>query len=109
MKMLSINAFEEIRLWIYRNARRIELALWQYEFENGSVEAVLSALLNYQNADGGFGNAIEPDCWNPASSPYATLNAIGKLKNIDFTDTSHPIMRGIFKYLESGAYSNENG
>ena len=107
--MLSINAFEEIRLWIYRNARRIELALWQYEFENGSVEAVLSALSNYQNADGGFGNAIEPDCWNPASSPYATLNAIGKLKSINFTDTDHPIMRGIFKYLENGEHSNDNG
>ena len=87
----------------------IELAIWQYEFENGSKEAVISALLHYQNDDGGFGNALEPDCWDPNSSPYATLNAINKLKNINFTDTSHPIMQGILKFLESGKHCVENG
>lgn len=109
MKKLSKAAFDEIRLWMHRNARPLELALWQYEFENGGREAVLSALSCYQNDDGGFGHALEPDCWNPDSSPYATLNAIGKLKNIGFTDTGHPIMRGIFSFLESGRHCVENG
>ncbi len=109
MKSLSKQAFEEIRLWIYRNARPIELARWQYEFENGSKEAVLSALSLYQNEDGGFGNTLEPDSWNPDSSPYTTLNAIGILNEIDFTDKSHKIMQGIFQFLESGKYANENG
>ncbi|MCL2833311.1 MAG: hypothetical protein FWD78_09095 [Treponema sp.] len=109
MKNLGKKAFEEIRLWIYRNARQIELAIWQYEFENGCKEQVLSALAQYQNDDGGFGNALEPDCWNPGSSPYTTLNAIGILNDINFFDTAHPLMRSIFEFLESGAYSNENG
>ncbi len=109
MKKLSKKSFEEICLWIHRNARQIELTLWQYEFENGSKEAVLSALSYYQNDDGGFGNALEPDSWNPNSSPYTTLNAINKLKNINFTDTSHPIMQGIIKYLGSGKHRVENG
>lgn len=109
MKKLSRKSFEEIRLWFHRNARQIELTLWQYEFENGSKEAVLSALSHYQNADGGFGNALEPDSWNPNSSPYTTLNAINKLKNIYFTDTSHPIMQGILKFLGSGNHCVENG
>jgi hypothetical protein len=109
MKKISKKVFDEIQLWIYRNARQIELTLWQYEFENGSVEAVLSALSHYQNDDGGFGNTLEADCWNPNSSPYTTLNAIGKLKNINFTDTSHPIMQGIINFLESGIHCVENG
>ena len=109
MKKMSKQAFEEIRSWVYRNARQIELALWQYEFEGGGAEAVLSALSRYQNRDGGFGNALEPDNWNPDSSPYTTLSAIGKLGAIGFTDTNHPIMRGIFRFLESGAHSIPEG
>lgn len=109
MKKLSKQAFEEIRTWIYRNARQIELALWQYHFENGSKEAVLSALSLYQNDDGGFGNALEPDSWNPNSSPYTTLHAISKLNDINFTDKNHPIIQGIFQFIESGMHSNDNG
>ena len=109
MKQLSKQAFSEIRTWVYRNARQMELALWQYEFEDGGAEAVLSALSFYQNDDGGFGNALEADCWNPESSPYTTLNAIGTLNSIEFTDISHPVTRGIFKYLESGKYFTGEG
>lgn len=109
MKILSKKTFEEIRLWVYRNARQIDLAIWQYELENGSKEAVISALSHYQNDDGGFGNALEPDCWNPNSSPYTTLDAINKLSSISFTDTSHPIMQGLFRFLESGSHCDENG
>jgi len=109
MLKLSTEAFNEIRLWMYRNARHLELTLWQYEFENGSKEAVISALSFYQNADGGFGNALEPDCWNPDSSPYTTLFAIRELEELNFTNIDHPIMQGIFKFLESGVHSSENG
>lgn len=109
MKKLSAKAFEEIRVWVYRNARQIELALWQYEFENGGKEAVLSALSFYQNEDGGFGNALEQDNWNMESSPYTTLCAIGKLEAISFYDKNHPIIQGIFKFLESGKHSFEDG
>lgn len=109
MKKLTREAFEEIRLWVYRNARPIELVRWRYHFENGGGDAVLSALSWYQNADGGFGQGLEPDSWNPHSSPYTTLNAIGKLDEIHFTDTTHPLMRGLFRYLESGAHTHENG
>jgi hypothetical protein len=109
MRKLSKKAFEEIRTWVYRNARHIDLMSWQYEFENGSKEAVLHALSFYQNEDGGFGNALEPDCWNPESSPYTTLCAIGKLNNINFTDTSHPIMQGIVRYIESCVHFKGEG
>lgn len=109
MKKLTLEDFQEIKLWIYRNARQIELAIWQYYFENGSKEAVLSALSFYQNDDGGFGHALEADNWNPNSSPYPTLRAINILKGIEFDDKQHPILQGILKFLESGAYCTENG
>ncbi len=109
MKKLSKVSYEEIRLWIYRNARPLDLALWQYHFENGSKEAILSSLLHYQNKDGGFGNALEPDSWNPNSSPYTTLHAINILNEIDFVDKSHQVIQGIFKFLESSMHSDEDG
>lgn len=109
MKKLTLKDYTEIKSWIYRNARTIELAIWQYYFENGSKEAVLSALEFYQNDDGGFGHALEADSWNPNSSPYTTLKAINILKEIGFNDKQHPIIQGIFKFLGSDAYFSENG
>jgi hypothetical protein len=96
--------YQEIRTWIYRNARQIDLAVWQFLFERGSKEAVLSALSFYQNEDGGFGHTLEADCWNPESSPYTTLYAINILRIIGFTDTRHPLMQGIIRFLESGKH-----
>jgi hypothetical protein len=109
MKRLSLQDYKEIKSWMYRNARPIELAIWQYFFENGRKEAVLDALSFYQNGDGGFGHALEADSWNPNSSPYTTLRAINILKEIDFNDKQHPILQGIFHFLENNAYCSENG
>jgi len=96
------SVFQKAREYIYRNARPLDLARWQYHFENGSKEAVLNALSCYQNKDGGFGHAIEPDAWNPDSSPVQTWYATEILREINFTDNSHPIIMGILNYLESG-------
>lgn len=99
--MISKNKYTEIKKWVYRNGRDIELNLWKYHFENGSKDDVISALSYYQNEDGGFGNALEPDNWNPNSTPYTTLYAIDILKEIEFVDLNHPIYKGILKYLYS--------
>ncbi len=99
--MISIKTYDRIKTWVYRNAREIELSLWKYFFEDGDKEAVISALSFYQNEDGGFGNALEPDSWNPNSTPYTTLYAINILKDIGFADLSHPVYKGILKYLHS--------
>jgi len=99
--MISKSTHSEIKTWIYRNGRDLELSLWKYHFENGTKEDVISALSYYQNEDGGFGNALEPDNWNPNSTPYTTLNAISILKEIEFVDLNHPIYKGILNYLYS--------
>ena len=97
-----MNPFEKARRFIYRNARPIELARWQYHFEQGSKENVLKALAAYQNEDGGFGHGLEADNWNPHSSPITTWNACCILKEIQWEDAGHPMVQGILRYLESG-------
>lgn len=101
--MLDSSRFQIIRNWMYRNARPLDLARWKFHFESGDKVEVLNALSAYQNADGGFGHGIEPDCWNPKSWPIGTQVACKILKEINFFDKKHPIIRGILQYLNSGA------
>ncbi|RCX21094.1 hypothetical protein DFR58_101304 [Anaerobacterium chartisolvens] len=109
MKILSSESYQHIRTWMYRNARPLELALWQYSFENGSKDNVISILTFYQNEDGGFGHSLEADNWNPDSTPYTTLYAINILRLIGFNELSHPIYQGILRFLESGVHLAEYG
>lgn len=97
-----MDTLKRAKEFIYRNARPLDLARWQYHFENGSKEAVLNALSYYQNEDGGFGHALEADAWNPNSSPIQTWCATEILREIDFTDANHPVIKGVLKYLASG-------
>ncbi|WP_066894697.1 hypothetical protein [Clostridium nigeriense] len=94
--------YEKARNFIYKNARPLDIARWKYLFENGSKEDVLTALRVYQNEDGGFGNALEPDFWNPNSSPVQTWVATEIIKEINLKDKDHPIIQGILNYLASG-------
>ncbi|MHB8963488.1 MAG: hypothetical protein ACYC5K_10085, partial [Saccharofermentanales bacterium] len=96
------NTYKKARTFIYRNARPLDIARWQYHFENGSKVAILTTLAAYQNEDGGFGHALEPDAWNPNTAPIQTWTAMEILREIDFADNAHPIIKGILRYLESG-------
>ena len=102
-----MNHLEQARIFIYRNARPIDLARWQYHFEHGSREAVLTALAAYQNEDGGFGHALEADSFNPNSCPIQTLTAATILQEIGLNDPSHPIIQRMLRYLVSGADFDE--
>lgn len=109
MKKLSQEAYVKISEWVHRNARSLDLALWQYYFENESKEAILSALAYYQNSDGGFGNTIDPDNWNPDSTPYNAQIVIKMLRQTGFIDVTHPIYQGIFSYLEKTGHKADYG
>ncbi len=109
MKCLSRDACQEVARWIYQNARPLELLTWQYLFEDGDRKRVVDVLMTYQNTDGGFGHALEPDNWNPESSPYTTHYAISLLKRINLTDLEHPVYQGIKRYLSSGVHFNDRG
>ena len=70
--------------FLWSNARLLERRLFAYRFRAGSREAVLAALRAYQNADGGFGNALEPDIRCPDSQPVPTQHALEILDEVGF-------------------------
>lgn len=96
------NVFLKAKSFIDRNARPLDLARWRYHFEDGKKEEVLKTLESYQNEDGGFGHALEPDSWNPNSSPIQTWTATEILRETGWTDSAHPVVTGLLRYLESG-------
>lgn len=94
--------------WIYRNARPLDLARWQFHFEGASEAGVIRALTAYQNQDGGFGHGLEPDAWNTNSSPIQTWYATEMLREVAFSNKDHPLIQGILDYLASGQdYAND--
>ena len=80
------NTFLKAREFMYRNARPLDLARFQHHFENGSKETVINVLSYYQNEDGGFGHAVEADCWNPNSIPLHSNTASEIIREIDFEE-----------------------
>ncbi|HUG13648.1 MAG TPA: hypothetical protein VMM78_01410 [Thermomicrobiales bacterium] len=62
--------------FVEAQGREIERARFAYHFGEGSLERVIEALAAYQNPDGGFGNALEPDIKAPDSNPFATELAL---------------------------------
>ncbi len=99
---------EAAKAFVYRNARPLQLAIWNYFFENGSREEVLHCMSVYQNPDGGFGYGMEADNSSPCSSPMQTWKATDALWKIGHRDAGHPLVQGILRYLDSGKeYSEE--
>ncbi|MBP3486818.1 MAG: hypothetical protein J6K53_00315 [Roseburia sp.] len=86
--MSENNFYETAKSFVYRNARPLDFALFRYHFEEGAAEDVLRILASYQNSDGGFGHALEPDNWNPASTPIATWAATQKLRALGIPATA---------------------
>jgi len=61
--------FEKAANFIWENGRLLERRLFEYFFQGGSKHSVLNAIKAYQNEDGGFGHALEPDLRTPESQP----------------------------------------
>src|SRR5918992_2546444 len=70
---------EAARQFIESTARVLERHQLAVLLDDGPIEPVLTALKAYQNADGGFGHALEPDVRCPGSQPSAALSALDVL------------------------------
>ncbi len=103
---MKSTTFKKAQTFMYRNARPLDLVRFQYHFENGSKEAVMRVLAYYQNEDGGFGHAVEADCWNPNSIPLHSNTAGEIIRQIDFEDAKHPVIQGLLKWYAGGEHFN---
>src|SRR5512139_484748 len=92
MKQLSAPAFRRARRFLSSSARPLERALFAHEFESAPKRGVLGALAAYQNADGGFGHALEPHLRLPDSSGIATLTALDVLRELHAA-SDEPLVR----------------
>src|SRR5215831_3129804 len=69
--------------FIWSNARLIDRYRFAQQFLAGDALRVLETLRAYQNADGGFGNALEPDIRAPISQPQPCELALHVLDEVD--------------------------
>ena len=74
------------RDFVARNARLLERRVFAALFDGGPARAVVRALAAYQNEDGGFGNALEPDKRDPASQPVDVQFALETMDAVSAFD-----------------------
>jgi hypothetical protein len=98
MNELSREAFNRARQYIMTRGRVLDQNLFACTFEGGGFKGVLAALKAYQNPDGGFGHALEPDLRASASSAIATQQAFNYLRAVDASASEPLVITGI-KYL----------
>ncbi len=107
MKKLSRDEFEQAADYLRREARPLERALFAHTFEGGGRTAVLAALVPYQNDDGGFGRALEPDMRAPASSVVATTVALDILRRVGATEETSGLPAALVYLMDN--YDAETG
>lgn len=99
MQQLTTAALHAAKEFVYGNARLIDRHRYAFHFTGGDADAVLAALSPYQNPDGGFGNALEPDLRGAGSQPQPVEVAFHILDEIDRFDA--PQVRAACDYLTS--------
>lgn len=99
MAMLTSDAFARAARFLEEEARPLERALFRHAFEGAPAEPAVEALGRYQNGDGGYGRALEPDLRTPSSSALATSRALLTLAGLE-VDRDHPQVRAAYDYLQ---------
>jgi hypothetical protein len=100
MKRLSRGAFARARTFLRTHARPLDGALFAHRFEDAPAERVTEALASYQNEDGGFGHALEPDARTPSSSALATGIGLRILRELG-CPPDHPMVGQAVRWLEA--------
>lgn len=111
--MKSNLIYNQVRASLNIIARPVDLALIDF-LSDRNYETVLFELLKFQNEDGGFGNALEPDIRMPFSSAVATEVAVKILKDLTQREpralkACKSIIDEITKYLWSTYNSDTSG
>jgi hypothetical protein len=95
MTQFSPSALSRSAEYMMTRARPVDAMRYQFHFGSGKAAGVLDELAKYQNDDGGFGHAIEPDLRMPSSSPFATSVAFQLLREINADGSEASVRKGI--------------
>jgi hypothetical protein len=99
MKTLNPSRIDAAETFVWLSGRLLERLRFACLFRNGDRERAIAALRVYQNADGGFGEALEPDFRGPVSQPGSAWQAA---KYLDELDAFHdPMAQRLCDYLTS--------
>ncbi|WP_335872850.1 hypothetical protein [Bacillus sp. 2205SS5-2] len=94
--------------YLLGTGRELEKAMLAYEFYEGSLETVLNELKRYQNDDGGFGHALEPDVRLELSSVISSTVALQILTRYQVS-SEHSIVRKVIHFLLNVFQENNMG
>ncbi len=107
MTQLNQDQFERAQRFLETQGRSVERAIFAYAFGDGGMFDVVQALAEYQNADGGFGHALESDVRTPSSSAVATSIGLGLLRELRLPVDS-PQVANVVRYLSSAIDPQEH-
>jgi len=93
--------FDAAAAFIAANARVIDRRRFQRLFGDGDAAPVRDAVAAYRNDDGGFGQALEPDCRAPGSQSLAVEMALRIMDETDAWDEA--LVRGACDWLAAVA------
>lgn len=99
--LMTPEAFESSQRFIERTARPLEVARLHFHFNGASAQSVLAVLGAYQNADGGFGRALEPDLRALESSALCTALAFQVLRSIRARPENEVVSKGMAYFLKT--------
>ncbi|MHA2049144.1 MAG: hypothetical protein ACW986_05975 [Promethearchaeota archaeon] len=105
MKRFNETQIRKVKEFIFQNGRLLERKLFSFFFEDGTRDAVIKALVAYQNLDGGFGNGIEPDLLCPDSTAIGAETAMYILDLLEYRDNE--IIDDLYSWIIKE--QNENG
>jgi len=94
----SPEAFDRACAFIETHGRPLEGALLAHRFREEPIDRVLEELSAYQNVDGGFGYALEPDLRTPESSALATGIGLRMLRELG-CEAEHPMVADAIEYI----------
>ncbi|ADD44723.1 hypothetical protein [Stackebrandtia nassauensis] len=102
MRTLDQNGFAAARRYLSLNARLLERRRFDVVFGDGPREPVLHVLRGYQNPDGGFGHALEPDLRGDGSQPQPAELALWILDEVGGFDDAMVARLGDWLAANSG-------
>src|SRR4051812_3135019 len=101
MRAMTMLDQDRILDFVTANARLLDRRRAELAVGAGDPEAALTVLAGYQNADGGFGWALEPDSRAPGSQPVAALHAFEVLEEV--APVTSPLAGRLLDWLDGVA------